>query len=129
MNFLWPVMAVAVALVTGLWLRRLHARLAGQDEQIRQMAREIRELRSDMGGLLAGARGLGERLGQFEQQLRHQAERQDQLELRHTGERPYQQAIRMVQRGASASDLVDAFGMSRSEADLVVMMHQLDKAV
>jgi hypothetical protein len=38
-------------------------------------------------------------------------------------DRPYGEAIQLVQRGASASDLVKELGLSRSEADLVVMLH------
>ena len=40
---------------------------------------------------------------------------------------PYEQAIRMAQTGASTDDIVNLCGLSKSEADLVSMMHRLDK--
>ena len=41
---------------------------------------------------------------------------------------PYEQAIRMAQTGASIDDIVNVCGLSASEAELVNMMHRLDKA-
>ena len=41
---------------------------------------------------------------------------------------PYEQAIHMAQTGASVDDIVNVCGLSKSEADLVCMMHRLDKA-
>ena len=41
---------------------------------------------------------------------------------------PYEQAIRMAQTGASVEDIVNICGLSKSEAELVSMMHRLDKA-
>lgn len=41
---------------------------------------------------------------------------------------PYEQAIRMAQTGASTDDIVNVCALSKSEAELVTMMHRLDKA-
>ena len=41
---------------------------------------------------------------------------------------PYEQAIRMAQTGANIDDIVNVCGLSKSEAELVTMMHRLDKA-
>ena len=41
---------------------------------------------------------------------------------------PYEQAIRMAQTGATIDDIVNVCGLSASEAELVNMMHRLDKA-
>ena len=42
--------------------------------------------------------------------------------------RPYQQAIRMVHKGASVDEIMSICEMSRGEAELIVMMHRMDKA-
>lgn len=88
----------------------------------------LAELRQDVRGLCAGAVGLDERIAEVEQSGRRLKERQEQLELRDSGERLYAQAIRMVHKGCSIDELVEVCGLSRNEAALVRMMHSVDKA-
>jgi len=91
--------------------------------------RAIRSLRDDVGALCAGAAGVGDRVTRLEQRVRRQNERQDQMELRGSGgERPYQQAVRLVQNGADVDELIKACGLTPGEAELIAMMHRLDKA-
>lgn len=49
------------------------------------------------------------------------------VEYYNSSSQPYEQAIRMAQTGASTDDIVHLCGLSKSEADLVSMMHRLDK--
>ena len=49
------------------------------------------------------------------------------VEYYNSPNQPYEQAIRMAQTGASTDDIVNLCGLSKSEADLVSMMHRLDK--
>lgn len=86
------------------------------------------ELRQDVRGLCAGAVGVDERIARIEQTGRRLKERQEQLELRDSGERLYSQAIRMVHKGSSPDELVSVCGLSPNEAELIMMMHSVDKA-
>lgn len=49
------------------------------------------------------------------------------VEYYNSPNQPYEQAIHMAQSGASTDDIVNLCGLSKSEADLVSMMHRLDK--
>ncbi len=113
--------SMAVALLAWRSVRRWRA-LAARYEA------GLAELRQDVRGLCAGAVGLDERLARIEQSGRRLKERQEQLELRDGGERLYSQAIRMVQKGSKADELVSVCGLSRNEAELIIMMHSVDKA-
>lgn len=62
------------------------------------------------------------------QQLDKLRERQDQLELRDPETGTYVQAIRRVQRGAGADDLVANCGLTRAEAELVLALHGKEHA-
>lgn len=96
----------------------------------RQRAREaeMRALRADVVALCAASAGVGERMGRLEQQLRRLLERQDRLELRDPGSRPYAQAIRLVQNGAQVDELMSTCALTRGEAELVVMLHGMELA-
>ena len=71
---------------------------------------------------------LGARAEIAEQMLREIGERLDHLELREPGDRSYAQAIRLVQRGADAEQLVSTCGLARSEAELMCLLHRMEKA-
>jgi len=110
--------ALALALVQ---VRRQGAVLSQRDQ-------ELASLKEEMRALCAGALGLDQRMAAVEQRGRQLKERQEQIELREQGDRPYPQAIRMVQNGAGVDELVSVCGLSRNEADLIVMMHRVDAA-
>ncbi len=112
----------AIAQVFLFWhLRGLHAR----DQQHLQT---IERLQADVNALCRAAKGAGEHVSRVEQLLHRLTERHDQLELRTGGDRSYAQAIRTVQHGGKVVDLVDNCGLTRGEAELIVMLHGVDKA-
>ncbi len=112
-----------VLLLLQLWLWRRQGRILARLETQQDRARQIRQ---DVGALCAGAVGVGERMLRLERRLRNVGERQERLELSDPGERPYAQAIRMVHRGASLEEIVSSCDLTRTEAQLLVMMHRLD---
>lgn len=63
----------------------------------------------------------------MERSLKRLGLRQDQVELNRSDERPYSHAISMVKKGAGVEDLIAACGLSRGEAELICMVHGLDK--
>ena len=64
------------------------------------------------------------RVNRLEQMGRDREERQENIEQHSQyGDPPYSDAIRMVQEGAGADELIAELGISRDAADLILMMH------
>lgn len=84
-------------------------------------------LQNDIRALTAGAAGLGKKLFSLERDSRRTQERQNQIEVHKDDGRPYDQAIRMARKGASVDELMSICEFSRNEAELILMMHRLDK--
>ncbi len=112
---LLAIAAVAALIVTGLRLRGFSRRLAESEAQ-------IHSLTENLNALCSGAVGVDQRVSNLERTGRDLAHRQESIESSQP-DRPYGEAIQMVQQGATASVLVQELGLSRSEADLVVMLH------
>ena len=110
--------AVALAAVIFLTLR-----VAKQQHKIEAAEGQIQSLVDNLNALCSGAVGLDQRVHGLEREGRDLASRQESIESNAHGEQPYGEAIRLVQQGADATELVEQLGLSRSEADLVVMLH------
>jgi hypothetical protein len=96
----------------------------------KKLAHELEEhlytLQSDVRALVSAAVGVGEKIFQFEKQMKQIAERQEQLDLSDSSSQPYQQAIKMSQKGASVSELIEICGLTRGEAELIAILHRMD---
>ncbi|MBI5462837.1 MAG: DUF2802 domain-containing protein [Gammaproteobacteria bacterium] len=102
-------------------IRRLRAQLRSREDQtLRQ--------RDDFAAMCKASVGAGDHLVRLEQQVRRLTERQDQIEMRSSGDRPYTQAIQMVQHGADVTELIANCGLTRGEAELIAMLHGVAKA-
>ena len=120
-----PVIGILSALVIVLTLgqiyqfvviRRLRALLRSREDQtLRQ--------RDDFAAMCKASVGAGDHLVRLEQQVRRLIERQDQIEMRTASDRPYTQAIQMVQHGADVDELIAKCGLTRGEAELIAMLH------
>lgn len=113
--------ALVIALALGqiyqlVALRRLRRQLHSRDDQTTRT-------RDDFAALCKASVGAGDHLVRLEQQVRRLTERQDQIEMRNVGDRPYTQAIQMVQSGADVSELISRCGLTRGEAELIAMLH------
>jgi len=95
-------------------LRKLYA---GAGERIHQLDQEL-------AALCSASVGAGEHVLRLEQQMQRIIERQNGLEMRSSGDRPYNQASQLVNRGANIDELVDTCGLTRGEAELLVMMQR-----
>lgn len=115
------VASAAAAAVASVQFRRLSARN-------RACEADVQALRAELTALGMAGTGVGKQVGQLEQQVRRLAERQDQLELRDPGGRPYAQAIRLVHNGASVEDLMTTCALTQGEAELLVMLHGVKRA-
>ena len=120
-----PSTLILIALVVVMALAQLYQLLAIRRLRGRLRAREDQSLRqrNDFAALCKASVGAGDHLVRLEQQVRRLTERQDQTEMHTVGDRPYTQAIQMVQRGADVTELIDRCGLTRGEAELIAMLH------
>lgn len=89
------------------------ARLDARIDKLGQKLAEYHQSNIRMGEELLSLR---EKLGQLEN-------RQQRVEQQDVQGMPYNQASRLVQMGASTDDLMQACGLSRSEAELMLKLH------
>lgn len=89
-----------------------------------ETAQLVQALRNETHAMGSGSIGVGQRLLEVEKKLNHTAERQVELEQKDSGNIPYLYAIRLVEMGASADDLVENCGLARVEADLLALVHR-----
>jgi|LGVF01.2.fsa_nt_gb preprotein translocase subunit YajC len=132
----WLMSSVVVVLVMSLSSFRRQRKLQ------QQQSLSMQSLQRDLRALANAAVGVGGRVLEIERNQRKRpviVTSQEQpkiqpatttapVEYYSSANQPYEQAIRMAQTGASVEDIVNVCGLSKSEADLVCMMHRLDKA-
>lgn len=112
-----------------------------RQRKIQEMqAVSMQSLQRDLRALANAAVGVGGRVLEIERNQRKQpsivtsqekpvvATHSAPVEFYNASSQPYEQAIQMAQSGASVKDIVNVCGLSKSEAELVNMMHRLDKA-
>lgn len=80
-------------------------------------------LRNEAHAMGSGSIGVGQRLVEVEKRLFKMAERQEDAEQSDSGATPYAYAVRLVEMGATAEDLVNNCGLAKVEADLLVLIH------
>lgn len=124
-DILMPVSMILTALGLLIVLRRARTLARAQAA----LCAENKLLREDVAALTAGGVGVSEHIRRLEKRLRCLTEKQESLESTHERDRPYGRAIQMVHNGAGIDELVDNCGMTRNEAELIVMLHQVDVAV
>lgn len=120
-----PTTAILAALVIVLALGQIYQLVALRRLRKHLHSREDQTTRNrdDFAALCKASVGAGDHLVRLEQQVRRLTERQDQIEMRSGGDRPYTQAIQMVQNGADVSELITRCGLTRGEAELIAMLH------
>ena len=132
----WLMSSVVVVLVMSLSSFRRQRKLQ------QQQSLSMQSLQRDLRALANAAVGVGGRVLEIERNQRKRpviVASQEQpktqpatttapVEYYSSANQPYEQAIRMAQTGASVEDIVNVCGLSKSEAELVCMMHRLDKA-
>ena len=134
-NFLtineWLMILVIAVLITSLFSLRRQRNL----QELQSLSME--SLQRDLRALANAAVGVGGRVLEIERQQRKRpvvvSSQEDTntttpVDFYNSSNQPYEQAIRMAQTGSNVDDIVNVCGLSRSEADLVSMMHCLDKA-
>jgi Flp pilus assembly protein TadB len=115
---LMAVVLAVIAIFLGLKFRQ------GQ----RQSQEQVNNLQADMRALVSAAIGVGERVHRIEKSLKEVSHRQEQIDQTDPGAQAYQQAIKMAQKGASAEELIEICGLTRGEADLIAMLHRMERS-
>ena len=132
----WLMTSVVIVLVMSLSSFKRQRRLQ------QQQSLSMQSLQRDLRALANAAVGVGGRVLEIERNQRKRptvVSSQERpsvqpsvtttaVEHYSPSNQPYEQAIHMAQTGASIDDIVNVCGLSKSEADLVSMMHRLDKA-
>jgi hypothetical protein len=115
--------AAALALASLGAVYRLYLLRRDDLQKMQGMVDQLARAERDMAALCRAAVGEGRRVVSLVQQVEGLAKRQDMLELGNSSERPYSRASRLAQEGASIDDLIRICGLSRAEAELLVMLH------
>jgi chromosome segregation ATPase len=105
-------------------LRRAQRGTAALEENLSQLHERVQQLEQELGALCSASVGAGEHVVRLEQQVRRIVERQNHLEMRASVEQPYSHASQLVTRGADIDELVETCGLTRGEAELLVMMQR-----
>ena len=87
---------------------------------IKQQDKKIQGLKNDIQALLLCARGIGEKLHHQQHDFKLIQDRQDKLEFCDVNnETPYQQIQALLNRGASADEMMDSCDLTRGEIELL----------
>ena len=123
----WIVLCLVTAVAAlSLQLVGMHS-LERRNRMLRSQLDALEGLLSlqaqSIGGLTSGTQGVDRRLACLEAREQVLSQRQDTFESQQADERPYHQAIRLVQQGAGSRRLIEEFELSESEAALIVRLH------
>jgi hypothetical protein len=113
-----------------LYLYKKQAKIIhGQNGRIEELSKQVEQLTTNINVLCASAVGVDKRVIKLERNGRDLIHRQEHIESsQQPGDRPYGEAIEMVHKGAGVSRLIEELDMSKSEAELLVMLHGVRKA-
>lgn len=117
------VSTALVAVLMGIICLMLVRRLRRTEHRLVDIQTLLEQSQSDVAALCTGAVGVARRINRIEGKLRIQNERQDQLELHEPNHQVYGQAVRMARKGADLDELVSTCGLSRGEAELIVLLN------
>ncbi len=105
---------LSIALACGYY--QLNQRLQGAHQV-------MRGLQNDVSALCVGAVGVSQHLDKIEGQSRYLADRQDQINVSVSDDRPYIQAMRMAEKGINVEELMTTCDLAREEAVLIHALH------
>ncbi len=121
------IMLICVGCLALMFMLAQARTIRRQNGRIMDMGKQIQQLSTTTNAMCAGAVGVDKRVAKLERSGRDLIHRQESIESRHSDDRPYGEAIQMVQKGAEAGRQVDELGVSASEAELLVMLHGIKK--
>ena len=125
---------VAVVLILFLllafYVNSLSRSLRQSEAQVKQLKqytilqqKQLKDLSHEFQTMTSAAYGVGKRINQLAAQIRELDDRQEEFDLKEQGSQSMQQAIALVHKGATIEELIENCGMSRGEAELLMMVH------
>ena len=111
-------------LIQGIALGRARRKQSDLVDKLELARERLQQMEQELGALCSASVGAGDHVVKLEQQVKRIIERQNLLEMRAASDRPYTQASQLVHRGANIEELVDTCGLTRGEAELLVMMQR-----
>ncbi len=123
------ILLITIICLAFLLFRRQAKTVRWQNSRIDELGKQVEQLTTTINVMCASAVGVDKRVIKLERNGRDLTYRQEHIESsQQPGDRPYGQAIEMVHKGAGASRLIEELGLSKSEAELLVMLHGVKKA-
>ena len=98
-------------------------RIRRNQRQLVDMDTHIQSLSNDLRAMFSASKGVDKRLARIEKKVKIQHQRQDKLELHEPSLQSYGNAAKMVRKGANADELIDTYGLSRGEAELIACLN------
>jgi hypothetical protein len=92
--------------------------------ELYSLRERLQQTEQELAALCSAAVGAGDHVIKLEQQVQRMIERQNLIELRAAGSRPYTEASQLIHEGANVEELVESCGLTRGEAELLVMMQR-----
>ncbi|GLQ32368.1 DUF2802 domain-containing protein [Litoribrevibacter albus] len=89
-----------------------------------QVTEELALVLSEFKAFKSSSIGIGKKLMGLEKDLADTVEKQQDFEFQDPNSLPYTQASRLIQMGADAEDLVNSCGLSKAEAELLMLVNR-----
>lgn len=136
MNQYWligvAIAALVLALVSLLTIVRLQSALKAQSSNARWLQARMERIENEQGSIESALAGLGRHMDGFDQKLVQQAKRVEQVQTRFesvtasdSAEHGFEHALRLSAQGrVTLHELVNDFGLSESEAQLLLRINQ-----
>jgi hypothetical protein len=118
--FLLPSAGLLALLI---YVQRLRVQLDASRAAIDEQQHALAAMQEQLGQIAAGEVGMGRRLDGGLREITGLRDRLDDLESAQQSSAPYATAIRMAEQGVGLDGLVDACGLTRAEAELVLKLH------
>lgn len=110
-------------IVMGFMFAALFRRTEQQNSQLNAVHNELTTMLEGIHGMSAGALGQSEHLALVEKELQRLRSRIETVVTNEQSPESHNQAIRLAKRGADSRVIQEECGLSRVEADLVVLLH------
>lgn len=121
--------SVVTSSVLMVMMGSLRKSLRQLTEDKARLAGRLTALESELGVMMDGTFGMGEKLETLRYELKEIVTSQQRIEQRDLGQQPYEQAARMAEQGETEDQMMKRCGLSRAEIELVRLLHPEEKAV
>lgn len=124
--------ALFFALISMIAVTRLAASVKTHSSNARWLQAQLERIENEQGSIESALAGLGRHMDGFDQKIKQQAQRLEHMETRVVSatnaddtERGFSHAVRLSTQGrVSLQELINDFGLSESEAQLLLRINQ-----